>query len=125
MSVQKISFTVFSGGGCGDEEQKRIAAKLREYGVIPTGDKTTDKATLYRIELEKAKQENCVTNKFLTVSKAEQEKIQAKKKEKQKNLNPDINKDIKPEEFKGSKALGQQLLLAIEMRRKKDKTNFS
>ena len=102
-----------------DEEEKRIMAKLYAYGYIPTGDKTTDKATLRRIEIEKAKQEDTVSDKFITVSRMEQEKIQAKKKEKRRENNPELYKD----KFEGSKALGEQIMLAIEMKKKKDKSN--
>ena len=96
-----------------DEEEKRIMQKLMSYGVTPTGNKTTDKATLRRIELEKAKESNYIRNDLLTVSKIEQERIQAKKKEKQKDLHPDIN----PEKFEGSKVLGEQIYLAIKMKK--------
>ena len=68
-----------------DSEEKEIMARLLAYGITPTGNKATDRATLKRVETEKAKQENIVSaNKFLTVSIAEQEQIQDKKKEKRK-----------------------------------------
>ena len=68
-----------------DTEEKEIAAKLIAYGEAPTGDKTTDRAKLHRIEAEKTKQESTVSaNKFLTISTAEQENIQTKKKENRK-----------------------------------------
>ena len=116
MSINNISGISFSIGFCDDEEQKRIALKLREYGIKPTGNKATDRATLRRIEIEKAKQESTVTNKFVTVSKQEQEKIQEIKKRKRKELNPELNKD----EFQGSEALGQQIYLAIKMNNSDD-----
>lgn len=63
-----------------DSEEKEIAARLLAYGITPTGDKSTDRAKLKRIELEKAKQETTISsNKFITVSASEQEKIQDKK----------------------------------------------
>lgn len=68
-----------------DSEAKEIAARLMAYGITPTGDKSTDRAKLHKIEAEKAKQESIVSSsKFLTVSTAEQEKIQDKKKENKK-----------------------------------------
>lgn len=68
-----------------DTEEQEIIVKLLACGETPTGDKTTDRAKLHRIEAEKAKQENTVSaNKFLTISTAEQENIQAKKKENKK-----------------------------------------
>lgn len=86
-----------------DSEEQEIAAKLLAYGETPTGDKSTDKAKLHRIEYEKAKQESTVSaNKFLTVSTAEQERIQEKKKENRK-----INGQSLKEEMKGASILAQ------------------
>ena len=77
MSIQKIpSIGLFSISSGPDNEHLEIMRRLRAYGVTPTGDKTTDKNKLREIELKKAKEENTVTNKFLTVSTSEQEKIQ-------------------------------------------------
>ena len=117
MSIQNVpSISIQSSfAPCFDAEEQEIARRLLTYGETPTGDKTTDKARLRQIELKKAQEENSITNKFLTVSKAEQEKIQEKKKIKRKENNP----DLKPEEFKGAKILGQQVLLAKEMKQKK------
>ncbi len=102
-----------------DEEERRIMAKLLEYGEIPTGNKTADKTKLRNIELKKAKQEPCVSNKFLTVTVAEQEKIQEKKKEKREIDNP---KDpvFEASNFKGAKAMGEQLYLAIQLKKKEE-----
>ena len=67
------------------------------YGVTPTGNKSADKALLREIELKLAKLENCVSSKFLTVTRSEQEKIQEKKKEFESSLehNKKINNIIK------------------------------
>ena len=100
--------------GC-DEEEVRIAKRLLAYGVQPTYSKTTDKAKLHEIELREAKKESCVSNKFLTVGVNEQEKIQAKKKEKRKEVNPE--QDINSQ--KAQKILGEQIYLAIKMKQKK------
>ena len=102
-----------------DEEEKRIMAKLLEYGETPTGNKTVDKAKLRNIELKKAKLEPCVSNKFITVSIAEQERIQEKKKEKREIDNP---KDpiFEASDFKGAKAMGEQLYLAIQLKKKEE-----
>lgn len=79
-----------------DSEEKEIAARLLAYGETPTGDKTTDRAKLHRIELEKAKQESTVSaSKFLTVSTSEQEKIQDKKKEKRKEVQQSPKDEMK------------------------------
>lgn len=95
-----------------DWEERRIAKKLLSYGIQPTFNKTTDKAKLHEIELKEAKKENCVSNKFITVSPSEQEKIQEKKKEKRKEVNP--------EQFmEAQNLLGEQIYLAIQMKQKK------
>ena len=118
MNIQGISLSLssFSAGcsGSADPEQKRIAKKLLEYGYLPTGDKNTDKATLRRIEIQKAKESNFVRNDLLTVTKQEQEKIQEKKKQRKKENNePSVKND-----FNGAKALGEQIYLSIKMKKK-------
>jgi len=121
MSIQKVPAVSMSSMCVSsiDEEEKRIMAKLWSYGYVPTGDKTTDKAMLRRIEIEKAKQEDTVSDKFITVSRIEQEKIQEKKKQKRHENNPELYKD----NFQGSKALGEQIMLAIEMKKRKKQNN--
>ena len=120
------SYAVCTSGCSMDAEEKRIAARLRQYGIKPTGDKNTDKAKLREIELREAKNETGVSNKFLTVTKGEQEKIQAQKKELKKQVNPEQfpnsekiqrRKDVE----KAEKALGEQLFLAIKMKEKREK----
>lgn len=120
------SYAVCTSGCSMDAEEKRIAARLRQYGIKPTGDKNTDKAKLREIELREAKNETGVSNKFLTVTKGEQEKIQAQKKELKKQLNPEqfpnsekIQRRKAAE--KAEKALGEQLFLAIKMKEKREK----
>ena len=102
-----------------DEEEKEIMARLRMYGVIPTGDKSADKAKLRQIEEKKAKENNYVSGKFLTISRNEEEKIQEKKKELRKLNNTDGKTDkksqIKPER-EGAKLRGEQIYLAIKMK---------
>lgn len=120
------SYAVCTSSCSMDAEEKRIAARLRQYGIKPTGDKNTDKAKLREIELREAKNETGVSNKFLTVTKGEQEKIQAQKKELKKQVNPEQfpnsekiqrRKDVE----KAEKALGEQLFLAIKMKEKREK----
>lgn len=114
MKIAKVdNYTAFYtiSFGC-DEEEKRIAAKLLAYGVQPSFNKTTDKAKLHEIELREAKKENCVSNKFITVGVNEQEKIQEKKKQKRKEVNPEKFADAQ-------KVLGEQIYLAIKMKQKK------
>lgn len=120
------SYAVCTSGCSIDAEEKRIAARLRQYGIKPTGDKNTDKAKLREIELREAKNETDVSNKFLTVTKGEQEKIQAQKKELKKQVNPEQfpnsekiqrRKDVE----KAEKALGEQIFLAIKMKEKREK----
>lgn len=100
-----------------DEEYKRIIRKLQQYGMKPSGSKTTDKMRLHEKELQEAQKENCITSKFLTVTKAEQEKIQEKKKEKKEEINPELNQNSS----KGQEILGNQIMLAIEWKNKTNK----
>ena len=116
MAVNKISVytcSICSVGGSVDEEEKAIMRRLLQYGIKPTGQKSIDKAKLHEIELQKAQLEDCVSNKFLTVTQNEQEKIQEKKKEKRKETQPE--KFINSE--KAQKALGEQIFLAIKMKK--------
>lgn len=119
MNIQGISLSISSFStscsGSEDPEQKRIAKKLLEYGYLPTGDKNTDKATLRRIEIQKAKESNVILSDLVTVSKQEQEKIQEKKKERKKETNEPCSKN----DFNGAKALGEQIYLSIQMKKKK------
>ncbi len=97
-----------------DSEHQQIMRKLMAYGVTPTGNKAADKALLHEIELKLAKMENCVSSKFLTVTKAEQEKIQEDKKEKRMENNPELYQNS----MQGQQILGEQIMLAIEMKKK-------
>lgn len=96
-----------------DEEHIRIMRKLMAYGYTPTGKKNADYELLRKIELKLAKLENCVCSKFLTVTKTEQEKIQEKKKEKKLKKNPEASLNT----MKGQKILGEQIMLAIQMKK--------
>lgn len=97
--------------------------RLLAYGYTPTGDKDTDKATLRRIELKKATEDTCASDKYLTVSYAECVKIQEKKKAQKKqndvsavaNINANI-KGKKPDRQIGAELLGQQIYIAIQMK---------
>lgn len=100
-----------------DEEYKRIIRKLQQYGMRPSGSKTTDKMRLHERELQDAQKENCITSKFLTITKAEQEKIQEKKKEEKEEINPESNQNS----TKGQEILGNQIMLAIEWKNKTNK----
>ena len=102
-----------------DEEYRRIIRKLQQYGMKPSGSKTTDKMRLHKRELQEAQKENCITSKFLTVTKAEQEKIQEKKKEKCEDVNP----ELKQNPPKGQEILGEQLKFAIEWKKKKKESD--
>lgn len=117
MAINGISSFSFSSGG-NDPELVAIMRKLREYGIVPTGNKSNDKATLYRIEIEKAKQENVVTGKFLTITKGQEEKIQENKKTKKKENNFSSKKDFEKTE-KAMKTMGEQIYLAIKMKQKR------
>ena len=98
-----------------DEEPKRIMRKLMAYGYRSTGSKSGDKELLRRIELKQVQMENCVSSKYLTVSRTEQEKIQEEKKEKKIENNPELYQQT----MQGQQILGEQIILAIEMKKKK------
>lgn len=100
-----------------DEEYKCIIRKLQQYGLRPSGSKTTDRMRLHERELQEAQKENCITSKFLTVTKAEQEKIQEKKNNKKEEINPESNQNS----TKGQEILGSQIMFAIDWRKKKAK----
>ena len=110
-SVNKSAMLSVSFGP--DAEHRRIMRKLMAYGYQPTGNKAADKALLRKIELKQAKMENCVSSKFLTVTRTEQEKIQEEKKEKRIENNPEIYQNM----MQGQKILGEQIMLAIEMKK--------
>lgn len=96
--------------------------RLLSYGCTPTGDKATDKARLRRIEEERAKQDNYVSNKYLTVSQSECQRIQDNKKNKKKINNPEKSVDIQ-DKRQGAKLMGEQIFLAIKMKDKKKSIN--
>ena len=100
MSINGISSFSLSGGGS-DPELIAIMRQLRKYGIIPTGIKSTDKATLRRIEIQKAEQE-----------------IQENKKTKKKENNFSSKKDFEKTE-KAMKTMGEQIYLAIKMKQKR------
>ena len=107
-------------GSCGiDYEYEQIKKRLEMYGQKPSGNKYADKARLHEIELREAQKENVVTSKFLTVSKSEQEKIQQKKKDKKNENNQQNNSDTTV----GAKTLGEQIYLAIQMKKRKKSSN--
>lgn len=98
-----------------DAEEEEIMRRLLAYGETPVGNKTIDKAKLHRIEEHKAKEENIVTPKYLTVSTNEQEKIQERKKERRKTDNPELDNKIQDKRV-GAKLLGDQIYFAIKMK---------
>ncbi len=126
MAINGIGgFSSFSGACSSgmDPELAEIARRLRLYGIIPTGNKSTDKNTLRKIELEKAKQEPAVSNKFLLVTKGEQERIQNKKKENKKtNLPKTSDREMTQ---KAMNTMGEQIYFAIKWKDKKSKQNKS
>ena len=125
MKIQSSGYSFAFAPPSVDSEEKAIMDRLLAYGITPTGDKTTDKATLRRIEYEKAKQDNYVSNKYLTVSQAECQKIQDNKKLKRKQNNPEqqAQKSKMVENRTGATVLGQQLYTIIQLKNKKEYKN--
>lgn len=106
-----------------DAEWERIMRRLKEYGVKTTGTKSGDWAKLRDIEMQEAKNITVVTGRFLTVTKGEQEKIIARKKEKRQNrqLENDDGSIVNTEKYeqtqKAMTALGQQIYFAIKIKK--------
>ncbi len=125
MKIQSSGYSFAFAPPSVDSEEKAIMDRLLAYGITPTGDKTTDKTTLRRIEYEKAKQDNYVSNKYLTVSQAECQKIQDNKKLKRKQNNPEqqAQKSKMVENQTGATTLGQQLYAIIQLKNKKEYKN--
>ena len=99
-----------------DAEWQRIINKLwNDFGIRSSGSKALDKQKLHELELKQAEQESAVRTKFITVTKSEQEKIQAKKKDKKAE-----NEQQKSEVNDGAKILGEQIFLAIQMKHDED-----
>lgn len=99
-----------------DSEWQQIIKRLMsEFGIRSSGSKSLDKQKLHELELRKAEQENSVSNKFLTVTKSEQEKIQAKKKAKK------AENESQGHSTTGAEILGCQIYLAIQMKNEQDK----
>ena len=101
-----------------DAEWQAIIRKLKAYGKSSSGNKARDKELLNSIELDKVKQENIPSSKFLTISKSEQEKILEKKNDKKADANPELYQNTQ----KGAQILGEQVYLAIQMKNKKKKS---
>ena len=102
-----------------DAEWQRIINKLwNDFGIRSSGSKSLDKQKLHELELRQAEQESEVKNKFLTVSKSEQEKIQANKKSEKAEF-----EQQKPEVNDGAKVLGEQIFIAIQMKQERDEIN--
>lgn len=116
MNIDKIgSFNFSAGINCKriDKEEEEILRRLAHYGVKGTLNKSTDRAKLHELEVAEVKKENSVSSKFLTVSRAEQEKILSKTEKKEENA-----QFVNPEAATGAKALGEQIYLAIQMKKK-------
>ncbi|MCQ2754785.1 MAG: hypothetical protein MJ231_07035 [bacterium] len=113
MGIQPINFSMHNSNV--DWEEQQIIKRLQAYGVTPTGNKSIDKATLHKLEVQDVKKSSHVENKFLTVSPEEQEKIHEEKNKNKSDFNPDVNVNS----MDGAKLLGEQLYLAIQMKKKK------
>lgn len=104
-----------------DAEWQRIIELLWDkYGVRSSGSKALDKQVLHEHEVRDAEKESSVTTKFLTVTKAEQEKIQAKKKSQKAETELKTDDDS----TKGAELLGKQIFLAIQMKSEQDKEDY-
>ena len=99
-----------------DSEWQQIIDKLwNVFGIRSSGSKSLDKQKLHELELRQAEKESSVSSKFLTVTKAEQERIQARKKAKNAE-----NNNISSNSTQGAEILGKQIFLAIQMKQEQD-----
>ena len=117
MNIDKIGSFNFSTGinlRRIDKEEEEILRRLAHYGVKGTMNKSVDRAKLHELEVAEVKKEKSVSSKYLTVSRTEQEKIISKTEEKKEEANQFVN----PEAATGAKALGEQIYLAIQMKKK-------
>lgn len=119
------SFHVCSNNGT-DAEWERILRRLKEYGIKTSGSKASDWAKLRDIEMQEMQTLTVPSNKFITITKSEQEKFLARKKDVKQNKQiqkEENNKEIIPENYKKTEkainALGEQIYLAIKMKNKK------
>lgn len=110
MSIKSVSCSLFIY----DWEYQAIIRKLAQYGLRPTGNKSSDKMRLHQIEVREAKKEDEVTSRFLTVGKSEQEKIQDKKEEKN-----NIGKSLPSNDIQlGQYLLGEQMMIMMKIKKR-------
>ena len=101
-------------------EWQAIITKLwDEYGIQSTGSKALDKQILHELELREAKLNpfSVSISKFLTITKEELDKLKNQRKE--KKIKNDGNK-MHPETTRGAEILGQQIFIAIQMKKDHD-----
>ena len=113
------SYSAFFDICAKDDEWQRIIDRLwRKYGIRSTGSKAGDKAKLHELELKEAEMlgGECDSSRFITVTRAEIEKIRNKRREKKIEKNP---KEY-PNTAKGAEILGKQLFLAIQMKKENE-----
>ena len=122
MSLE-INSVILSVALSEDQEWKRIKERLwNKYGIRSLGSKSADKAKLHELEMKEVEQlgGECNSGKFITVSRAEIEKVKNKRRDKKIEKNP---KEF-PNTAKGAKILGEQIYLAIKMKKEQeDKDN--
>jgi len=118
--VNSIAFSIALSE---DAEWKRIKERLwNKYGIRSTGSKASDKAKLHELELKEAEMlgGECSSSRFITVTRGELEKLKNKRRDKKIEKNP---KEY-PNTAKGAKILGEQIYLAIKMKKEQeDKDN--
>ena len=103
-----------------DPEWQKIIDKLwNDYGIRSSGSKSLDKQILHELELKELQSNPLGANlsKFLTITEAEFNKIRNKKKEKKLQQDGLINH---PETQRGAEILGQQIFLAIQLKKEHD-----
>ena len=117
VSIKIEPYHSFGISSVPDTEWQRIIHKLWVvYGVRSTGSKTLDRQKLHELELTEVKEKNGeVNSEFLTVTKAEIDKIKEKIKENIIKQNPKEYSDQH-----GAQILGEQIYIAIQMKNDED-----
>lgn len=115
----EINSIILSVALAEDQEWKRIKERLwNKYGIRSLGSKAADKQKLHELEMKEVEQlaGECDSSKFITVTRAEIEKVKNKRRDKKIEKNP---KEY-PNTEKGAKILGEQLYLAIRMKKEQE-----
>ena len=118
MSLE-VSSIMLSVSLAEDQEWKRIKERLwNKYGIRSLGSKAADKQKLHELEMKEVEElgGECDSGRFITITRAEIEKVRNKRRDKKIEKNPKEYQNT----TKGAEILGKQILLAIQMKKEID-----